>query len=109
MTVDSVKEAETLLKAMPLGGGEPPDLRANARWPAQPARDADASSRCVPKARGRVKPERSVMGVPIRAAFSPRYRPTVSTPAGSYDHARYRAQHRHVEVAAIKVTALGCA
>jgi hypothetical protein len=26
MTVDSVKEAETLLKAMPLGGANPSDL-----------------------------------------------------------------------------------
>jgi len=37
MTVDSVEEADALLKAMPLGGGEPSDLRADASWTAHPA------------------------------------------------------------------------
>ena len=40
MTVDSIAEADALLKAMPLGHANSSDVRANARWAAHPTRDA---------------------------------------------------------------------
>src|SRR6266436_7779480 len=54
---------------------EPSDLRADASWTAHPAWDAD-HSRNILKARSRLEPTRPLIGIPIRAALAPRYRPT---------------------------------